>query len=265
MHRPVVLLKKALHGHPNAGSFWEKECAERLKTLGWVTAADEWPSVFWHPTYRLLLTVYVDDCKMAGPKENHAKAWVEIRRRIAMSDVEGPWLYLGCKQVVGTVKFAEGTTDRSMTYDMSDFFDQCVDVYLQLTGLDRTTLRKVSTLFLPEDQTQSPTCGVVSPGEPWFERGWCKHPSLSRRLIFTDPLRPPRSGGACSPGLLRTWEPIILAAMAAPSTPTSDAIRGRSIGTLLGLALTVRVKPRSHWRAALCTLHVARSQLHLGK
>ena len=53
--RPVVPLRKALYGHPNAGTFWEQHCDE------------EWPSVYIHEKLQLVLVVYVDDFKMAGP------------------------------------------------------------------------------------------------------------------------------------------------------------------------------------------------------
>ena len=46
MRRPVVILKKALYGHPNAGSYWELECTERLVSLGWEPMGPEWPSVY---------------------------------------------------------------------------------------------------------------------------------------------------------------------------------------------------------------------------
>ena len=45
--RPVVVLHKALYGHPNAGAFWESECNQRVSKLGWVQFG-EWPSVYWH-------------------------------------------------------------------------------------------------------------------------------------------------------------------------------------------------------------------------
>ena len=57
-----------------------------------------WPSVFWHLHLRLLLAVYVDDFKMAGPKDNLAKGWELIASRIDMDTVWGR--YLGCEHVI---------------------------------------------------------------------------------------------------------------------------------------------------------------------
>ena len=121
-----------------------------------------------------MLVVYVGDFKMPGPRDNHAGAWMHIMTKIAISVPQGPGLYLGCNQIIGEVQFADGTKAKTMTYDMSGFFVQCVDEYLKLTGLQKSSLRKVSTPFIQEDQKQSPARCVVRPGEPWFECEWCK-------------------------------------------------------------------------------------------
>ncbi|CAE7248212.1 unnamed protein product [Symbiodinium natans] len=82
---PVVRLRLALYGHPDSGGFWEQHCEKRLKEVGFeLVYPAAWPSVFFHPTLRLLLAVYVDDFKMAGPKENLAKGWELIGSRIDM-------------------------------------------------------------------------------------------------------------------------------------------------------------------------------------
>ena len=59
-----------------------------------------WPSVFWHPHLRLLLAVYVDDFKMAGPKDNLAKGWELIGSRIDMDTSSPLGRYLGCEHVI---------------------------------------------------------------------------------------------------------------------------------------------------------------------
>jgi len=41
-----------------------------------------WPSVFFHPELKLLLVVYVDDFKMAGPIESMSKGWKLIDPRL---------------------------------------------------------------------------------------------------------------------------------------------------------------------------------------
>eukprot|EP00973_Karenia_brevis_P040383 5580145-Karenia_brevis.AAC.1 len=34
--RPVVRMRKALYGHPDAGTFWEKHCDERVQAAGYM-------------------------------------------------------------------------------------------------------------------------------------------------------------------------------------------------------------------------------------
>ena len=56
--------------------------------------------MFWHPHLRLLLAVYVDDFKMAGPKDNLAKGWELIGSRIDMDTPSPLGRYLGCEHVI---------------------------------------------------------------------------------------------------------------------------------------------------------------------
>ena len=61
-HDPVVPLLRALYGHPDAGSLWEKHCEDATLAAGFQRiAGDAWSSVFWHPKKLLLLVVYVDE------------------------------------------------------------------------------------------------------------------------------------------------------------------------------------------------------------
>ena len=93
-NRPVVLLKKALYGHPDAGTFWEQHCNKAVCAAGF-EPIDTWPSCFFHPRLRLFLVVYVDDFKMAGLKKNLPVGWGLIRRGINMEDPAPAHLYLG--------------------------------------------------------------------------------------------------------------------------------------------------------------------------
>ena len=76
MSDPVVPLKLALYGHPDSGGIWEKHCETQLKKVGFeAVLTDIWKSVFYHPVKKLLLVVYVDDFKLAGPKDNIKEGW----------------------------------------------------------------------------------------------------------------------------------------------------------------------------------------------
>ena len=65
--RPVCRLVKALYGHPDAGTMWEQHCHTAVEKVGFKPLGDEWPSLYFHPDLKLLLVIYVDDLKMAGP------------------------------------------------------------------------------------------------------------------------------------------------------------------------------------------------------
>ena len=56
--KPVVLLKLALYGHPDAGGYWESHCEERL-TDGGFTPVPDWNSTHWHSKLKLLLMVFI--------------------------------------------------------------------------------------------------------------------------------------------------------------------------------------------------------------
>ena len=94
---PVVPLRLALYGHPDSGGIWEKHCEDQLRTVGWVAVLPEiWQSIFYHPELDLLLVIYVDDFKMAGPTNNLAKGWKLIESVIDMDPPEPFGRYFGC-------------------------------------------------------------------------------------------------------------------------------------------------------------------------
>ena len=94
---PVCPLRLALYGHPDSGGIWEKHCTKQLKSAGWVPVLpDIWQSIFYHPELDLLLVVYVDDFKMAGPKDNLGKGWEGISKVLDMDPAEPLGRYFGC-------------------------------------------------------------------------------------------------------------------------------------------------------------------------
>ena len=97
MSDPVVPLKLALYGHPDSGGIWEKHCETQLKKVGFeAVLTDVWKSVFYHPVKKLLLVVYVDDFKLAGPKDNIKEGWKTISSVIDMGPPEAIGRYFGC-------------------------------------------------------------------------------------------------------------------------------------------------------------------------
>ena len=97
MSDPVVPLKLALYGHPDSGGIWEKHCETQLKKVGFeAVLTGIWKSVFYHPVKKLLLVVYVDDFKLAGPKDNIKEGWKTISSVTDMDPPEAIGRYFGC-------------------------------------------------------------------------------------------------------------------------------------------------------------------------
>ena len=56
--RPAVLLRIALYGHPDSGGLWERHSEAMLIAVGFIMPDLEgWPSVFFHPELKLLLSM----------------------------------------------------------------------------------------------------------------------------------------------------------------------------------------------------------------
>jgi len=96
---PVVPLRLNLYGHPKAGLYWEQHCAKNILQNGFEKMRG-WDNVFQHRQKKLWLSVYVDDFKLVGAKENIAPMWEALKKSI---DLEPPIplqnnVYLGCKQ-----------------------------------------------------------------------------------------------------------------------------------------------------------------------
>ena len=81
-----------------------------------------------------MLSVYVDDFKMAGPKENLAEGRALLRQHIDMEDPVTVTLYLGREQRTDDITMPNGTNVTVMTYDMSSCLGSCVDKYVACSG-----------------------------------------------------------------------------------------------------------------------------------
>ena len=101
MKDPVCPLRLALYGHPDSGTDWERHADAHVTSQGFV-AIDGWPSCYWHPVHDLLLVIYVDDFKLAGPKDKLALGWELISSGLKIEKPGPLGLYLGCKHDVST-------------------------------------------------------------------------------------------------------------------------------------------------------------------
>ena len=94
MKDPVCPLISALCGHPDAGTCWEKYCDTQLRKGGSLPIMN-WSGCYRHTSLRAVLTVYVDDFKLAVHKDDEAKAWSIIRKAVKLEDPSRLKQYLG--------------------------------------------------------------------------------------------------------------------------------------------------------------------------
>ena len=183
----------ALHGHPDAGGFWEQHGEKALRAVGFKQCPN-WKSVFRHAKLNLMLVVYVDDFKLSGPKSNLSKGWQLIRSKIKMEGAAPIKRYLGCEHVtfqysvsgqfdprsawpkketpkkgfpelmfgpdqLSVAEASKGSCNiRMIKYDMRAFMEQCVQRYKDLCGSKyKASLRYADTPFLDESRSEFDT------------------------------------------------------------------------------------------------------------
>ena len=171
--RPVVRLDKALYGHPDSGTMWEQHCDKKVQEIGFKPIGEEWPSMYFHDELKLLLVIYVDDLKLAGPSENLAKGWEMLRTVLRIEPETDLGLYLGCVLSQGETQLHNGKKVKTITYNMEGLLKLSVEKYLDIVGKD-TKLKKVSTPSLPEETKSSPY-RAPSDGKSKVECPWCAH------------------------------------------------------------------------------------------
>ena len=152
---------------------WEAHCERDLSSIGFEHIPD-WHSTFWHPLLKLLLVVYVDDFKLSGPKCNLEKAWKMIQPGIVLETPTPLGLYLGCRHVQGSHKLPDGTTVRTITYDMESFLASCVELYKSLAPTSFKMV-VVPTPFPPEcGKDNGPAGNPASSDGKLVHCPWCQ-------------------------------------------------------------------------------------------
>ena len=99
MEDPVVPLERNLYGHPLAGLLVERQFEKVLLKDGWQKVPNL-ECLLVNREKGLLLSVYVDDLKLAGKKQNIDPTWKVLMKDV---DLEEPasfldHVYLGCAQ-----------------------------------------------------------------------------------------------------------------------------------------------------------------------
>ena len=120
--RPHCRLLKALYGHPDSGTFWERHCDKALKEVGF-QSVEGWESDYCHPVLGLMLSVYVDDFKLAGLECNLSKGWDLIRSKIKLDPPTPLGDYLGCGLAEVTISDAKVA---KRTEHLQHLFNNCL-------------------------------------------------------------------------------------------------------------------------------------------
>ena len=91
MEDPVVLLERNLYSHPLAGLSWKRHFEKILLKYGWEKVS-HWESFFVHREKGLCLSVYVDDMKLGGKKQNIDPMWKVLNKEVYLGE---PTSFLG--------------------------------------------------------------------------------------------------------------------------------------------------------------------------
>ena len=167
--KPLVLLQKSLYGHPEAGAHWEAHLEKVLKELG-AQKVHEFCSMFWFPSTRLLLTVYVDDLTLSGPEGEHQRFWKQLCKRIDLEPPTEIGRILGRThekvRIPGSLlRNSPGThLVDTLVFNMSDYALQCCELYESLPGAKR--LKPASTPFCSDGslvESDDKTRGELAP------------------------------------------------------------------------------------------------------
>ncbi len=92
---PVVILEKALYGHPESGPTWDKKLHASMKKAGFQHLEGS-PGFFYDKARGVECTVYVDDFILISPPALEAKVWKQLESMIDIKDPQEPVTrYLG--------------------------------------------------------------------------------------------------------------------------------------------------------------------------
>ena len=99
IEHPVVPLERNLYGHPLAGLLLERQFEKILLQHGWEKVSN-WECPFVHREIELFLSVYVDDIKLAGKKQNIDPMWKLLNNEVDLGEPTSfrDYVNLGCTQ-----------------------------------------------------------------------------------------------------------------------------------------------------------------------
>ena len=175
--RPVVPLERNLYGQSLAGLLWERQFEKILLQHGWEKVPN-CECFFVHRQKGLFLSVYVDDIKLAGKKQNIDPMWKLLNKEV---DLREPTSFLhhvclGCtqrqceisKDIVDNYRtmlesrISAGATEKlpcsgnlsisSWSYEKEGHAKKCVERYCELANRTTQQLYKVSTPCIDDHQ-----------------------------------------------------------------------------------------------------------------
>ena len=170
MEDPIVPLKRNLYGHSLAGLLWEKQFEKILLKHG-REKIPNWECLFVHREKGLFLSVYVNDIKLAGKKQNLDPMWKLLNKEVDLGEPTSflDHVFLGCtqrqceisKDIVDNYRtmfesrisargsekspFPQNLRISSWSYDMAGHAKKCVERYCELANKTTQQLYKVST------------------------------------------------------------------------------------------------------------------------
>ena len=170
MEDPVVPLERNLYGHPLAGLLWERQFEIILLKHGWEKTPN-WECLFVHREKGLFLSVYVDDIKLTGKKQNLYPMWKVLTKEVDLGEPTSflDHVHLDCTQRqcqigkdlvdnyrtmfesrisaerVEKLPFPQNLRISSWSYDMAGHAKKCVERYCELANKTTQQLNKVST------------------------------------------------------------------------------------------------------------------------
>eukprot|EP00971_Amphidinium_carterae_P350072 6491365-Amphidinium_carterae.1 len=144
--QPVVLLEKALYGHPEAGALWEQALAAHLTKRGWKkvdAVAGVWTRPIPGARDCSTMVVYVDDLLVSAPESETDKIWRELEQDVEFKDPPAEVSrYLGANHTVH-----EGTNMTRMQVEMAGYTAAAVRKFENDLG---GTLKAAPTPFDPQ-------------------------------------------------------------------------------------------------------------------
>ena len=92
-------MSENLYGHPFAGLLWERHFEKIPLKYGWEKVSN-WECLFVHRDKGLFLSVYLDDIKLAGKKQNVNSMWKVLNKEVDLGEPTSflDHASLGCTQ-----------------------------------------------------------------------------------------------------------------------------------------------------------------------